>query len=130
MRQTTLTIFFVFILSLLFFWMRSTYTQSNFNKLLTQNYELLLPADTEATVPQITTKEWSRTSEWTIDTGQSWKEYRTWLGKQIGGTYRILSEAEGQVDLRKTYHSEIHDIKLTAYEERGKIHVVFRLSLW
>ncbi len=130
MRRITLTIFSVLMLLLLFFLMRSTYTQSNFDKLLTQNYELLLPADVKATVPQITKKEWSRTAEWSIDTDQSWQEYRTWLGKQIGGTYRVLSEADGQVFLRKTYHSEIHDIQLTADEVEGKIHVVFRLSLW
>ncbi|MFH1304539.1 MAG: hypothetical protein ABIK07_26100 [Planctomycetota bacterium] len=130
MRRTILAIVSVLMLSLLFYLIITKESPDKFSKLLTQDFELLLPAGVKATEPQITKTDWSSTAEWTIDTDLSWKEYRTWLGKQIGGTYRVLSEGDGKVILRKTYHSEIHDIQLTAAEVEGKIHVVYRLSLW
>ncbi|QDT19898.1 hypothetical protein [Gimesia chilikensis] len=129
MRRTIRAIVSVLILSLLFYLIITTESPNRFNQLLIQNYELLLPDGAEATVPLVTKTDWSRTAEWTINTNQSWQEYRIWLNNQVGGTYRVLSETEREISLRKTYHSEIYDIKLSV-EEDGNIHVVYSLSLW
>lgn len=130
MRRFGLLIFTALILFPLLFLMTSTRGQNGFNKALNQTYELILPPDASATSPEITRTEWSSTAEWTIHTDQTWKVYRVWLLKQIGGTYRILSETEFQLELRQTFHAEIHDIKLIADEVEGKIHVVYSVSLW
>ncbi|MEQ8638874.1 hypothetical protein [Gimesia maris] len=130
MRRLSLLIFSVLILCLLIFLMTPGVSQSSFRKALNQTYEIVLAPEANATIPEVTHTEWRRTAEWTIQTDHTWKEYRAGLLKQIGGTYRILSEAKHQIKLRKTFHSEIHDIKLSTDEAEGKIHVIYSVSLW
>ncbi|QDT92639.1 hypothetical protein [Gimesia algae] len=130
MRRFSLLIISVLILCLLLFLMTSEHDQNSFNQALNQTYQLIMPPDSNATVPGVTETEWSRTAEWTIETNLTWKAYRDWLLNQLGGTYRILSETENQIELRKTFHSEIHDIKLITDEVEGKVHAVYSISLW
>ncbi len=128
MRRLSLVLFTTVLLILLFFLMAIDRSQSSYSKTLAQNRELLLPPAATATVAVITENEWSKIAEWTIDTGLSWNEYQTWISKRNGGTYRVLSRTDAQMRLRKTFHSEIHEIKLT--DEEGKVRVFFSISLW
>ncbi|WP_291179587.1 hypothetical protein [Gimesia sp.] len=115
---------------MLIFLMPTGVSQNSIHKSLNQTYEILRAPDVNATIPELTHSEWHSTAEWTIQTDQTWKEYRAWLLNQIGGTFRILSETKYQIKLRKTFHSEIHDIKLIADETDEMIHVIYRVSLW
>lgn len=130
MLRRFVVVFIILILSVIFFLNNRTHNQDLYDQTLNHNYELLLPPNAKATVPILSTTEWSRTAKWTIETDLGWQEYRRWLISQINDTYRILSATDNQISLRKTYHSEVHDLKLIADKEDGKLHVIYVLALW
>ena len=130
MRRALMLIVSGLIFCFLLYLTIPTETPDDFRKAVQQMQRLLLPETATATVPLIEKTEWSRSAQWTIDTHENWEDYRRWLGQQLGGTYRVLSESENELSLRKTYHAEIHDISLITGHSQGKINVVYRLSLW